>query len=326
MSTATHEAKDPNVLADISAAADEAYENILAAINATADDGLEAAYSDPRTELIIKELVASAHLAKSGLRIKVVQASQMSLEDLREFAGLDDEEDVIEGLIDLQATSLPKKLTGDLAQTSVGSGTAIAITGTTASASAVITSPSSTTGITIGMPITGTGVPVGTTIIGLSPLTMSTNATASGSSVALSVGGETQVIGLAEWTLDWKRKTADATTTDDSAYESSLGSTASWSAKAKYMFLVGDTTQSNAIIAAISAPQAPQVWNFFPDVTIGHPAYNGFAYIDGITIAAGTGKIVGLDVSLKGTGPLTVATQLAPVAQALTNTGEQSED
>jgi hypothetical protein len=49
------------------------------------------------------------------------------------------------------------------------------------------------------------------------------------------------------------------------------------------------------------------------------------AYIDGIQISAGVGKIVGLDVSLKGTGPLTVAVQAAPVANAATITGEQAE-
>jgi len=221
-------------------------------------------------------------------------------------------------------TALPKKLTGDLAQTSVG--TDLTITGSTTTGSAVITSPSSTTGIAVGNPVSGAGIPVATTITILSPLTMSANATATASGITITVEAEVQVIGLAEWTLDWKRKTAEATTTDDSAYESSLGSTASWSAKAKYMFLVGDTSQGAAITAAITSAQAPQVWNFFPDVTVGHPAYSGYAFIDGITISAGTGKIVGLDVSLKGTGPLTVATQLASVAQPNTVTGQQAED
>lgn len=222
------------------------------------------------------------------------------------------------------SASLPKKITGDLAQTSVGQ--TLAITGSTTAGSAVITSPSSTTGLAIGQAISGAGIPANTTLLGLSPLTLSANATATASNVSLSVQAEQQVLGLAEWTLDWKRKTADATTTDDAAYESSLGSSASWSAKAKFMFLVGDTSQANTITAAITQAQAPQYWNFFPDVTLGHPAYGGFAFIDGITISAGTGKIVGLDVSLKGTGPLYVGTQTAPVTQPNTVTGQQAED
>ena len=125
-------------------------------------------------------------------------------------------------------------------------------------------------------------------------------------------GAETQVIGLSEWTLDWKRKTADATTTDNATYESSLPSTASWSVKAKYMFVSADTSQATNILATITALQSPLTWNFFPTVATGREAFSGQAYVDGITIASGMGKTVGLDVSLKGTGPLSILTQLAP--------------
>lgn len=138
-------------------------------------------------------------------------------------------------------------------------------------------------------------------------------------------GSETQVIGLAEWTIDWKRKTADATTTDDATYESSLGSTASWSVKAKYMFIDGDPTQSTNILATITTPTSPQQWNFFPTIATGRAAFSGNAYVDGITIASGMGKVVGLDISLKGTGRLNVLSQTAPVANAATVTGQQAE-
>ena len=139
-------------------------------------------------------------------------------------------------------------------------------------------------------------------------------------------GSETQVIGLSEWTIDWKRKTADATTTDDATYESSLGSTASWSVKAKYMFIDGDPSQSTNILATINTVQTPQTWNFFPTVAQGRSAFSGAAYVDGITIASGMGKVVGLDVSLKGTGKLYVNSQLAPQTNIATVTGEQAED
>lgn len=139
-------------------------------------------------------------------------------------------------------------------------------------------------------------------------------------------GGETQVIGLAEWTIDWKRKTADATTTDDDTYESSLGSTASWSVKSKYMFIDGDPSQSTYILATITTPQSPLTWNFFPTIATGRAAFTGNAYVDGITIASGMGKVVGMDVSLKGTGQLKVVTQIAPVANPNTGTGQTAED
>ena len=138
-------------------------------------------------------------------------------------------------------------------------------------------------------------------------------------------GAEVQVLGLNDWTIDWKRKTADATTTDDDTYESSLGSTASWTVKAKYMFIDGDSSQSTYLLATITTPQTPQPWNLFPTVALGRSAFSGLAYVDGLTIASGMGKVVATDVSLKGTGPLKVATQIAPVANPATGTGVTAE-
>ena len=139
-------------------------------------------------------------------------------------------------------------------------------------------------------------------------------------------GAQQQVIGLAEWTIDWKRKTVDATTTDNLTYESSLPSMASWSVKAKYMFIDGDPGQATNILATIGTPQTPVTWNFFPTIAAGRSAFSGQAYVDGITIASGMGKVVGLDCSLKGTGQLFVDTQLAPTVTTNTGTGEQAED
>lgn len=222
------------------------------------------------------------------------------------------------------------KKTGDLAQTSVGPSTPIVITGNTTSGSASVSSLSSTAGLTAGMGITGAGIPTNTTILsintGASTLVLSANATATASAVSLTVAGETQIVGLMEWSIDFKRKTADATTTDDSAWESSLGSSRSWTAKAKYCYLFGDTSQESYVQSAITAAQSPQKWNFFGSPTIGEDSYSGMAYIDGIVITAGVGKIIGTDVSLKGTGPLNILAQSAPVATGLTLTGEQAED
>ena len=227
-------------------------------------------------------------------------------------------------LSSVEAAGLPQKIVGDLAQTSV-TPDPVATTGSTTSASATVT-VASATGIALGQKVAGTGIPANTTVQALAgtTVTLSANATATGSGVALTFTGQAQVIGLNEWTLSWKRKTVDATTTDDAAYESSLGSTSSWTVKAKYMFLVGDTSQANFIIGAMQSPKAPQYWNFFPDVTQGHPAYSGYAFLDSIDISSGSGKLVGLDCSLKGTGPLTIGTQLAPVASTNTVTGQQA--
>lgn len=219
---------------------------------------------------------------------------------------------------------IAKKLVGDLAQTSVG--TTIAFTGSTTSGSGVIASPSSIVGITVGAPLSGAGIPAGQAITILSPLTFGPGtASATASAVALTIP-ETQVIGLSEWTIDWKRKTVDTTTTDDSTYESSLPSTASWTAKAKYMFISTDPSQRANILATLQAPQTPVVWNFFPTIGVGLEAWQGQAYVDSISFGAGNGKVVGLDISLKGTGPLTQVVQLAPVAVTNTVTALQAED
>lgn len=125
-------------------------------------------------------------------------------------------------------------------------------------------------------------------------------------------GSESQILGLMEWTIDWKRKTVDSTTTDDQAHESALGSTDSWTAKAKYAYIDGDASQQTNLLAALQAAATPLKWNFFSTVAVGRDSWTGTAIIDGATITSGVGKIVGLDISLKGSGPLTKVAQLSP--------------
>lgn len=132
-------------------------------------------------------------------------------------------------------------------------------------------------------------------------------------------GSETQILGLMEWTIDWKRKTVDSTTTDDGAHDTALGSTDSWTAKAKYAYIDGDNSQSTNLLSALQAAATPLKWNFFSTVATGRDSWTGTAIIDGATITSGVGKIVGLDISLKGSGPLTRVAQLAAV-------GTEAED
>jgi hypothetical protein len=222
-----------------------------------------------------------------------------------------------------------KKLTGDLAQTSVG-GAVLNFTGNTTSASLVITSPSSTLGLSATPQlITGAGIPALATVSLIAGVvTLSAAATVTAAGVALTVStAEVQVIGLMDWNISFKLKTADATTTDDAEWESSLPSSGSWSVKAKYVYLMGDPSQIAQIRATLaSTTRVPQRWNFFAAPNTGDDSFTGMAYIDGIDWTAGVGKIVGQDVSLKGTGPLAVVAQLAPVPNAATITNLQAED
>lgn len=127
-------------------------------------------------------------------------------------------------------------------------------------------------------------------------------------------GSETQVLGLLEWTIDRKKKTIDSTTTDDLGDETSLESTRSWTAKAKYAYIDGDTSQAAALFAALSTSSGAVQWNFFHKPELGRDAWTGKAFVDGCTLTAGVGKMVAIDISLKGTGPLTRSAQLAPAS------------
>ncbi len=138
--------------------------------------------------------------------------------------------------------------------------------------------------------------------------------------------GQTQVIGLGKWSMSWKRKTVEANTTDDAEYESNLGSTKGWTAKADYMFIDGDPSQATEILAVITTQGSPNyTWNFFPTIGTGRAAFQGQAIIDGIDFSAGVGTVCALGVSLKGNGPLLVLAQAAPVANTTTITGQSAQ-
>jgi hypothetical protein len=220
-----------------------------------------------------------------------------------------------------------KKRTGDFAQTSVTN--TAATTGTTVSATATVT-VTSAAGLAVGMTVAGNGIPALTTILSIASLvlTLSANATASASGVALTFTGETQVLGLQDWSISWKRKTVDSTTTDDGDYEDSLESTKSWTVKAKYAYLMGDASQQAYTRAVLArGASGTMVWNFFPTDQIGDDALTGTCIMDGLEITgAGTGKLISQDVSLKGKGALVVTPQLAPVATTTTLAGFQAED
>lgn len=220
-----------------------------------------------------------------------------------------------------------KKLVGDLAQTSVGSN--IIFTGTTTAGSPNVTAVSSIAGwpaASLPVPITGTGIPAGTNILSASGTTvvLSANATAAGT-VTLTAETEQQVVGLMEWSIDVSLKTPDATTTDDAAWESALPSSKSWTATAKYCYYDGEPSQQANILATINSPGVVTKWNFFYDAVNSDQAFTGYAFISSIKLGAGSGKVIGLDVTLKGSGPLTQTNQTAPVVNALTNTGLQAE-
>ncbi len=217
-----------------------------------------------------------------------------------------------------------KKLVGDLAQTSVGSN--ITFSGTTAVGSPNVTAVSSIGGLVAGQVVTGTGIPAGTTILSATGTTvvLSANATAAGTGTVISEA-EQQVVGLMEWSIDVSLKTPDATTTDDAAWESALPSSKSWTATAKYCYYDGDPSQQANILATINAPGVVTKWNFFYDAVNSDQAFTGYAFISSIKLGAGSGKVIGLDVTLKGSGPLTQTTQTAPLVNTLTNTGLQAE-
>src|SRR5580693_3321494 len=75
-----------------------------------------------------------------------------------------------------------------------------AFTANTTNGSAVLASPSTTAGLFVGLPVFGAGIPRGATILTLSPLTLTQNATATGTAVALTTGFLTFGRRLVMWT------------------------------------------------------------------------------------------------------------------------------
>lgn len=127
-------------------------------------------------------------------------------------------------------------------------------------------------------------------------------------------GSETQVLGLMEWSIDRKSKAVDSTTTDDAGDETYLPSTRSWTATAKYAYLEGDTSQRTNILDAISSAQTAVQWNFFLDAAATDDAFTGKAFVDSYKVAGGVGKVFAVDITLRGTGPLTRTAQAAPAS------------
>jgi hypothetical protein len=70
---------------------------------------------------------------------------------------------------------------------------------------------------------------------------------------------------------------------------------------------------------AISSSQTAVKWNFFPDAVTGRGAWSGMAYVESYKLTGGVGKLFAVDITLKGTGPLTFGVQIAPAAGVAEN-------
>jgi len=132
----------------------------------------------------------------------------------------------------------------------------------------------------------------------------------------IDIPGATRVLGLTDWTMTIKTKSVDASTTDDDAWEDWLPSMSSWTAKAKYVYLMGDASQlTNIIQAAIGdGRRTSSEWNFFLDSTSGDDSFSGQAFISGLGISSIIGRTVTMDVTLQGRGPLNLRNQAAFLA------------
>lgn len=118
--------------------------------------------------------------------------------------------------------------------------------------------------------------------------------------------GATQVIGLTDWAMTIKTKSLDASTTDDDAWEDWLPSMSSWTAKAKFCYLMGEPSQMANIIQATigTGRRTSSEWNFFLDSESGDDSFSGQAFISGLGISSIIGRTITMDVTLQGRGPL----------------------
>ena len=122
-----------------------------------------------------------------------------------------------------------------------------------------------------------------------------------------------KIISLGEFELTEKSKMVDATDTDSGGAETTLPSTYSWSGTAKYMYVDGDPSQQTAILDAVRAQNTPgavaPTWTFFPTTASGRDEYTGQAWIESSKSSAGVGKLIAIDVTLRGQGFLVRSSQ-----------------
>jgi hypothetical protein len=135
-------------------------------------------------------------------------------------------------------------------------------------------------------------------------------------------GGATQVLGLTDWAITIKTKSIDGSTTDDDAWEDWLPSMSSWTAKAKFCYLMGDPSQMTNILQAIlgDGRRTSSEWNFFLDSESGDDSFSGQAFISGLGISSIIGRTISMDVTLQGRGPLNLRNQAGFLA-ALVHAG-----
>ena len=128
--------------------------------------------------------------------------------------------------------------------------------------------------------------------------------------IATTVGGvpgtQAKVASLGEWDITEKSKMVDATDTDSGGAETTLPSTYSWTATAKYMYLDGDPQQQTAIMDALKGQNTPgaiaPTWVFYPTKASGRDQYTGQAWLESKKTNSGVGKLVALDITLRGIG------------------------
>jgi hypothetical protein len=136
-------------------------------------------------------------------------------------------------------------------------------------------------------------------------------------------GGADQVIGLTDWTMTIKTKSIDGSTTDDDAWEDWLPSMSSWTAKAKFVYLMGEPSQMTNIIQATigTGRRTSSQWNFFLDSESGDDSFSGQAFISGLGISSIIGRTVTMDVTLQGRGPLNLRNQASFLASLVLPSG-----
>jgi hypothetical protein len=140
-------------------------------------------------------------------------------------------------------------------------------------------------------------------------------------------GLATQVIGLTDWAITIKQKSIDGSTTDDDAWEDWLPSMSSWTAKAKFCYLMGDPSQLTNIIQATigTGRRTSSEWNFFLDSESGDDSFSGQAFISGLGISSIIGRTISMDVTLQGRGPLNLRNRAGLIASLVLPTGHATK-
>lgn len=122
-----------------------------------------------------------------------------------------------------------------------------------------------------------------------------------------STAAVTKMGALENWTINQNRPTIEATSFDSSGYEETVPGILGYTVSATLFSYSSDAQQIKARKAISAATPFKVYYSLYP-TTAATFKYRGAGYIQDVSLKGGTKDVVMFDLTLKGTGALTMTT------------------